>query len=291
MTENASTHLYNTTSVVNFSPMKRDIIFIVAPIQRCGSNFLARALCMHPEVTRPVGPHEWLGMKNIEHLLTYAQESENCGLRFSFSKETILASYEEYCINYWHNTLPEEERSKHLIHKSVDPTGFEHFRAIFPEGKLILLVRNGKDTVNSYLRARMKHKISWFKRKALLFYISALWAKRLKKTLQVQQEVKDSFFITYEELTQDTAKFSETLKFLNIEPTTDFSNAVENLTIKGSGFYQAGKEQLSETSDTNWGEEKKTKDFKPVGRWRNSWSFLDKMLYDIATLFADKRYR
>lgn len=124
-----------------------------------------------------------------------------------------------------------------------------------------------------------------------MFYFSRLWAKQLKKVQQVHAQVEGCFYVTYEELTQDEGKFTEVLKFIGAAPSDDFTNSVANLGIRGSGFYQGGKEQLSETSTTNWSEEKKTKDFNPVDRWKKHWTSLDKILYDLATLFTDKKHR
>jgi len=61
--------------------------------------------------------------------------------------------------------------------------------------------------------------------------------------------------------------------------------------VAGSNFYYSGEDKDLKGTGTNWNAEVKTKDFKPVGRWREYWSNLDKLIYDVTTPFVNKKYK
>jgi hypothetical protein len=161
-----------------------------------------------------------------------------------------------------------EKKSRFLI-KCPDSSNIHNFLKLFPNHKLIILIRDGRDTVESFMRTWPK---SSFK------VISKTWANHARLILNFikdnnEKSTKSFLVVKYEDLIYDLRNIFEDLsKFLDINPKSIKIDQLENINLIGSSTNRGIKK------DVNWDEIKKPPHFNPIGRWK-SWSPRNKKIF------------
>jgi hypothetical protein len=279
-----------------------DLIFISGIMRRSGTNYIARLLLGHRDVCRPEGHWElplfeaagvfsefhetflhrgprgrlikfWASFRQVRH-----------PNRLNYSIEDFARCFGEGLMSLLVERVPVESRaSRYLLHKNPGTEGIEHFRRFFPDAKLIFIVRDGRDNVNSLMVAAGFKERRWNVMRWITFCRFAReWARSAQRVLNYSARPESNCIVVrYEELYSDSEKVLKQMsEYLDLPIYAEWLNQGSEITVTGSGFYRASGAMVVESAgETNWRAVSKTNEFKPVGRWRTSWSWLDKFLF------------
>ncbi|MGH8069439.1 MAG: sulfotransferase family protein [Candidatus Entotheonellia bacterium] len=245
-------------------------IFIIGIRSRSGTTYLSHLLRLHPDCCDVPAPI-W-----EDFLLTHAD---------------LLAKYARSTYSHWHHWVVAEGveerledklfqcigdglisflasrvRSRRLVTKMPGVRNLEYFFKLFPHGRLLILVRDGRAVAESAV------KTSGFKPSSVR-YESAMrsWARGAKTILRFDQATKHSDFkyliVRYEDLWSDIkGELSRIFDFLGLDVSTYDFDAATNLAIRGSSVFRGGEEKVQWKRPVE-----KTTDFNPMLRW-NHWS-------------------
>jgi hypothetical protein len=177
-----------------------------------------------------------------------------------------------------------------------DPTteGLESFFDFFPDEKLVLLVRDGRDNVASGVKASMaKRKNMTFSHEARRYLNhwafrdfrghAKQWAASARRILAFDAAHKSSahadqyLILRYEDVYSDPRMWARKLfDFMELAVEDEVLAEVEALGVVGSSYYSA--DQTETASKVNWVPTPRTEAFRPVERWR-SWGAAKKQMF------------
>ena len=262
------------------------LAFIAGIMRRSGTNYIARLLLEHPEVCRPKGHWELPLFEVADKYAEFHDAFLNKGKagRLKYSLDDFARCFGEgllSLLNEW--VSPAAPAARYLLHKYPATRGIEHFRRFFPTAKLIFIVRDGRDNVNSLMVAAGFRGGHWSLKRWVYFYKFAReWAHSARRILDYTARPEAACLVVkYEDLYREPERMLERLsEYLNLSVSTEWADAARNIAVTGSGFYRpAGDSVVEVPGKAFWQKVNKTSQFKPIGRWRSSWSWLDKRLF------------
>jgi protein-tyrosine sulfotransferase len=152
---------------------KRDepkIIFILGIMPRSGTHFLANLLCQHPDCVKSAIAEDAL-TANADFLVGYAASSqrqwrEQTDSTYSGASEILLKNLGDGLINFliefkkktfaekakeFNFTLPaqQQQSTKRLVTKTPSVANLDKFFKLFPNEKLLVIVRDGRAVIES----------------------------------------------------------------------------------------------------------------------------------------------
>jgi Sulfotransferase family len=172
----------------------------------------------------------------------------------------------------------------HVFLKDPSVRFIDRFFDVFPEAKLILLVRDGRDNVASTVKAglavRTHSSLLEQSRKRLNhlmmrdFRAAARdWSLSVDKIDRASQYM----IIRYEDVYQNPRLLAERMfTFMQVPFDDAILRAVENADVVGSSFYSSA--QREDAQKPNWTATPRTEAFRPIGRWKG-WSSRQKRLF------------
>ncbi len=242
-------------------------IFIIGVHRRCGSNFLGDALRLCPNLREPEPLAEDYLLEHAPLLSEYVRKTAEGRYRKRFDAEepflqcraSMLRGIGDGLLAFLGDHVEPDSR---LLTRTPDPDHLELFFDLFPEAKLVLLVRDGRDVVESSARswpsepyAMWMQAWAWGARRMMAF------AHGPGRPMAAQWKL-----VRYEDLLAGRAALDDLLRFLAIDTSEYPWERFESLPLRGSSTHRGGSEQL------NWKPVERPKDFRPVGRWQ-SWSW------------------
>jgi len=241
-------------------------IFIIGVHRRCGSNFLTGALKLLGHIQEPQPLAEDYLLEYSSLLMEYVQRTCDKRYKKRFTAEKDFhACQQRLCRrlgdglrNFLRDYISPGAR---LITHTPDTDYLEYFPDFFPDAQLVLLVRDGRDVVESAARSWPSESYSYWMRS---------WARGARRLLDfmhgVGQHHADKWLLVrYEDLLTDRQVMENVLRFLGEDPAEYPWEKFENLPLRGSSTERGGRAEL------HWDPVPKRKDFNPIGRWR-SWS-------------------
>lgn len=259
-----------------------NIVFLLSPVGMSGSNYLrnlivAAALCeppMHPVLRR----EDWF-LHGSDHLKSYVSAlahhwtNASDGTRSGEIDATgagILEGFGDVLAR-----LVTTGNRKRTILKTPSTENLENLEIMFPGAKVIFLIRDGRDTCFSRIRAGYDRSLEDSAR---------LWAARARLMLRHRgQNQKNAiacepFWVRYENAVKSPDKeLGRIAAHLDLQRDTSISVDTENLPVFGSSEFGRG-----ETGDFTKVTVARPVDFNPVGRWK-SWPRVSReMFHDIA---------
>ena len=251
---------------------KEKMIYLVSPTQRSGTNFLSHILEKHPDIGFPKGeevPNEHCLYAYSEFLKTYSQKTVSAWSKWIEGGEEEWANRSKKLISAMGNGIREYfhsfiEEDKMLLLRTPDSGNLQNFFHLFPESRVVILIRDGRDTVESFSK-------SWggtgaFKK------MCDRWSERVEMLLKFTENAKNSGFgdsfliVRYEDLNVNTeSELRKVLEFLDLNQDSYDWEDLANTPILGSSTYKGGAD------DVHWKPIEKTKDFKPDQKWKD-WS-------------------
>jgi len=241
-------------------------VFILGIMPRCGTNFLANLLFLHPDCEPPNPVWEDFLISHLDQLRAYskavaARWDEDWGVD-SQSRALLEHALGSGIRRFLQDLAP----GKRAVSKTPSVNNLHLFFRFFPAARLVLLVRDGRSIVESG---------------AQTFGWSADAASRsVNEAAQTIRDFEQNFahqkaqyrVVRYEDLWKNTeSEIRQLLAFLQLDPDLyDFSQA-ENLPVRGSSELsgQHGK-------SVHWDPVEQTGSFDPLSRfshWTRSQHF------------------
>lgn len=238
-------------------------VFIIGVHRRCGTNFLADALKLLPHFHEPRPLAEDYLLEHAPLLVEYAQRTakKRYQKRFKAQEEfeacgrLLLRRLGDGLRSFLRDYIPPGAR---LVSHTPDPDYLPLFFELFPDAQLVLLVRDGRDVVESAARSWPSEPYSYW------MYAWALGARRILDFVHgVGQSWRDQWrLVRYEDLITDRSAMEKLLQFLGEDPAQYPWPEFENMPVRGSSTHRGGQAEL------HWKPVEKTKEFNPIGRWR-----------------------
>ena len=159
---------------------------------------------------------------------------------------------------------------KRLLAKTPGAYNSDKFFHLFPDAKLLILVRDGRDAVESAVR-------SWPNRS--YEYWTKQWTRGARSILSLVQgdradlRGKSWELVKYEDLVERPEEtVRDLLNFLGINPINFDWSRLDRLPVHGSSQYP------DENGQVTGRKLEKSENFKPVGRWQY-WGWLRKRMF------------
>ena len=254
--------------------------FILAIMERCGTNYIYKLLGKHPDCIGPGTISEDYVLYHSQTLKDYAESlvsswnpawgvEEKLGLHpqkailscfgdalFQFLKLQIsrepMNRYKE------EHEFTQERRPKVFLSKTPKVGGLENFFDLFPEANLLIIIRDGRAVIESGVRS-----FGWDYENATRAWKAGAEAVRALEENKCHSG-KKLHIVKYEDLLVDEEKeLRKIFAFLDIDPDLFDFKAAKSMGIFGSS------ETKMQTGTLHWDEVKKGDDFNPLNRFDN----------------------
>lgn len=241
-----------------------DPIFVLGILPRSGTNFLFNLLRLHPDCGVPEPIWEDYVLEPSSLLMEYTQAVYGWwdaavpawGVNKGF-EERLCQHLGLGLISF----LSSQADGKRLLTKTPCVTNLNNFFRLFPNAYMLILVRDGRDVVESGARSFGWDRDATTRR----------WAEAAEAVLRFTQEDREHesqcLVVRYEDLYLDCdAELRKILDFVRLDASSYDFDAARDLPVYGSS-------RLGATDDwVHWEPvDKKTSDFNPLGRW-HGWS-------------------
>lgn len=233
-----------------------EIAFILGITPRSGTNYLQSLLCLHPTCKPSPVPEDYFAdcsnhLQNLQNSLETKWKS-SWGKHLDWKEFDTLPWLGDGLSRMLLRNSPEKNIT---VAKTPNPNGAQNLKRIFPLSKIIFLVRDGRDAVESASRG-----IGWTIENA-----ARRWVEGAKKIREATvQNDRRSIVVRYEDLVE---KSEETLRsvfaFLGLAVDLYDFNQARSLPVRGSSTF--GR---SNDSKLNWNPVASDQSFKPIGQWQ-----------------------
>ena len=251
------------------------VVFVLGIMPRSGTHFLANLLSQHMDCVHSLIPEDFIIQqsqaikKTIQNLTLHwksqlaLEEKEFKFLNnilFEFIGNSVIdflikAKEHSHILKKKQNGYSNLEK-KIILTKTPSIVNIGNFFDFFPNEKLIVIVRDGRTLVESYVNSFNVNREASIRE----------WADavRILGDFNINEHSQSVFVIKYEELHLNTeAKLKEMLVFLGLDlERINFEKAL-NLPVLGSSSFKRGKGKV------HWWPVTKTNDFKPLENTTN----------------------
>jgi hypothetical protein len=270
-------------------------IMIHGQIPRCGTNFLMDILAKHADVSRePADILEFHHFMMVEGLHRYMERLKATNHMKSLNETKLRKNFGNAWLNYMQDFVDNPQKCMVLKESNVD--SLEYFFEYFPQARLILVIRDGRNAVPSALKSkfvappnlknRLKNPQSWTQRISTydIETLSRKFRQRVGKSdleiichqwntaaLKINDLVSQVFnaqkeqvlLVRYEDLFQNMAEeVQRILNFCNL-PIDKFDwESLEVMPIRGSSFLRDQKGNIDFKKGVN-----PDSSFDPMNRW------------------------
>ena len=265
---------------------------------RSGTNYIGKVMSCNPHI-QLVPPKkttdEFPLMRDLDSwekaFSTFVGKFTGPKNFFQFSK--FLPYLGSAWLNYVIDTFSLQEGPVFIKDPSVKH--IDRFFELFPEAKLLLLLRDGRDNVASTVKAGLAVRASTTaisKAKTRVNHLlrrdfsSAArdWAAGVTRIERFDEQFKSSPFasrymiVRYEDVFRNPRPMAERIfSFMEVPYDDAILEAVENADVVGSSFY--GSSGREDARKPNWTATPKTEAFQPTGRWKR-WNAAEKALFN-----------
>jgi len=231
----------------------KDPIFIFGISGRSGTNFLTGLLSLHADCER-AAVREDCFVQFSDPLYRYADQLVNRWVADEkFKGRDVRAEILPYFGEALLGFISTED-NKRVVTKTPTPRNVYRCDAMFPEAKILFLVRDGRAVAESA-------NLSWNHAYDRSFSEWNLGANIIHKYMKNHAHKKHNILVKYEDLvTNLNSEMTRILEFLELDTNKyDFEGA-NNLPVIGSSTFRGGR------TDLHWGPVVKTDDFDPINR-------------------------
>ena len=264
------TDFYNASMSAETKEM--NFVFVLGIMPRSGTHFLMNLLCLHPECAQSAMPEDGLvARSNI--LMKYIAENyrqwelegdlpqieadkllvEGLGRGLlTFLKEARSKAIDQ---GIFPQAMPGlESHPKYMVAKTPSVSNLKNFFRLFPQQKLLILVRDGRSLVES-----INLSFGYDREEAMRD-----WANAARNIFNMQKkwkaEGRQFLIVKYEELYMNTDREMKNIfSFLGLSSEKyDFKKAL-NLPVVGSSIFKRN-------GKVHWQPVDKTHEFNPMDR-------------------------
>ena len=237
-------------------------IFILGMLQRSGTNFLRDLLIQHPRC----GGTEVLAEDFLVHHAELLQEycdwvhghwaDDLHPVEVREARRRLMRRLGEAILDFIRESVPGERP----VVKTPSVRNIHLFDELFEEADLLVIVRDGRDLVESGMRS-FGWKFDGAVRK---------WARAVRTIHEFERQAEESGrrwrLVHYEDLNSDLeGEMTAILETFELNPKEFDFEAAGQLPVKGSSTHRGGREEV------HWDAVPKTEKFRPVRRWAD-WS-------------------
>jgi hypothetical protein len=210
-------------------------IILLSACPRSGSNYLEQLLSLHPQCRKSKVPEDFF-LANSETLLNFCRsvaESWDDWWSQRLGGPSRLAMHIGTALLRFAEPGPEEEATLgdcRLILRSPSTEGIGTATTLFPDARVLVLVRDGTATVESGRRS-----FGWPYEEAML-----AWRQSVRRILSFLASVDGPRcqLIRFEDLTADPAReIARVLVFLGLDPVRYPFNQVDEIPVFGSSSF------------------------------------------------------
>lgn len=216
-------------------------ILVVGISRRSGTNFLASLLQMHPDCAPPAAPlREDHLLRDAPVLLDYAwRAAERWPHRWG-DREAARARLERHLGDGLAAFLADGCEAPRVVSKTPSPEHLLHYPRLLPDAHVIVLLRDGRSTVESLVRG-----FRWsFAKAAGEWRRGAAAIVEFQRVMQSQPRDLRYRIVRYEDVVADAdTVLRDLLEFCALDPARFDFDAARNAPVIGSSFVRddAGK--------------------------------------------------
>lgn len=234
--------------------MSSDLVFILGITPRSGTNLLYHALLEHPDCipARPEG-EDFLVRESIRlgRYVDSVADRWNPEWDADGTRSTDLALSIGRGLS---DFLEPDEGAPVVVTKTPSAEGIEHAGRFFPDARMLVLVRDGRDVAESSVRSFGLTYGEAFRRWDLA-------ARRLALALD-RFETDAVRVVRFEKLVKEpTAEMTRVLEHCGLDAARYDFDAAATLPVYGSSTARGGADEV------HWAPVDRPDGFDPVGRW------------------------
>ena len=243
--------------------MSRNLILVIGLFRRTGTTHLRDLLCCHRDCVPSPIPEDFL-LARSSLLIQYANEtSASWGASSRTAKPHLMDALRWSLMRF----LSGGHESFRIVSKTPTVEGIELIDEVFPNAKVVLIIRDGRDTLESGRRS-----FNWN-----LLEGAKLWRKNVERLLSFQQERPGrALIVRFEDLVSDMrGTMTRVLEHCNLDNSRYGWEQAARAPVRGSS------DQVRDTSERgmDWHPRIRSADFSPIGRWK-SWSARDRQDFE-----------
>ncbi len=207
-------------------------ILLLGITQRCGTNYLFSLLRLHQNIQPMAFPGEDFLLKSTDQLGRYVYETSSNwhamwggGINIPEYQRKLFSDLGQGLISNF--LQPAETSDKtHVLSKTPDTNGVNWAPLIFPDSKLIFLVRNPASTI-----ASGRKSFGWTYSESI-----SRWKASANRISTMRQRFPDqTLLVRYEDLMEKKGEtISGILTFLELDPQNYAFDQIEQINILGS---------------------------------------------------------
>jgi protein-tyrosine sulfotransferase len=236
-------------------------IFLHGVLPRSGTNYLANAIALHPDVA---GFPRQMWEFPMLYVAPGAEALQSEFTAMFPGNEAILGRYEflTYLASGWMAALQSDAGRKRILMKSPHVQHIGLFPAIFPRDKLVLCIRDGRDVVASTMKTFGGHLLRKSFRQIVMEWKLATEAA-LTFAEGGPNHYGNAVVIRYEDGVRDPRQvMQDLLVTLDLDPARFPFDQLTELPVIGSSTSQA-------EGAMRWQPVERDSSFNPIGRWHD----------------------
>jgi len=265
------------------------VIILIGQKKRCGTNFIGSTLFTHPDLvalpeTVSFGEFNLFRERSIIDKTYKTVTQRSFGLEFSKNQKPLFLK--QYG-TMWLELLKDRfsiPKDKTIFIKSPIIDNIDLWIAAFPDSKIAILSRDGRDNLISSIKASNDNR-SWYslftKIKKRTNYLSGRWfiahAKHWAKTANIVYELEENHRIKkfkYEDLINSEEGIKQLLKHYDLKIDKDIISNCLNAPVVGSSF---GVDTKS-LSKPNWKPDTNKLKYTFTNKWKH-WRAIKKIVF------------
>lgn len=241
-----------------------DLLYVAGIAPRSGTNYFYRLITDHPSCVAAAGGEDYFLLKS-ELLRLFAESiytkwNSDWGFKQNNSPDHILGALGDGLTQFLRSQCTDEDDSRERTVVTVTPhvNNIRRFPKLFPEGHLVILVRDGRAVTESSIRT---FDITFDQ-------AAQTWRKGARELITFLDTYGSSSewyeVVHYEDVVRDTRKELEKLfEHVGLDSELYPYGKLEDVPVVGSSTYgQEGK-------DVTWEEREADDSFDPTQRFRD----------------------
>lgn len=254
---------------MTYTPPASNLILVLGAFKRSGTNYLRDLLCHHDECWASPIAEDFL-LAESDTLLRYIQATTlRWGMAGKPKQNLLMESMTDALAGLLNSEFDAKDElpETRIVSKTPSTEGIHNLDTIFPGAKVVFIVRDGRDTIESGRR-------SWdwgIQQK------SKEWAEGVARIRDFEMANPGrSIRVRYEDLFLDLeATLTPVLQHCDLEPEKYDWEEARKTPIRGSSdLRHRFKERMHWSAKEPWPE------FNPIGRWREVWTEKDKQDFE-----------
>ncbi|MBT8287835.1 MAG: sulfotransferase [Bacteroidia bacterium] len=265
------------------------IIILLGQRVRSGTNFVGSTIAQHPDVMT-IPPDRSFGEFNLFTDDTIVSGVYNKVIAKSFAsgiREEDLSSFLKRYGVCWMDLIIEKFKipeNKNIFIKSPDISHADLWKQAFPEARIALICRDGRDNVISSVKAsndkktwhsawtNLKRRLNYFSGRSFVNH-SRMWNLTAKKILKLNLEPGFMLF-KYESLLNSEEQIGRLLDYFNLQTSPEIVKKCLDAPIVGSSFGGGEKGKFK----SKWESDHRKEKYQFTNKW-NGWGLLKKVVF------------